>query len=87
MTARSLDHKELEDTLRMLTALSAILKAEPELPSAQFAVLEPAIGDDMIRYDNQQGCYHLAWRADELRRRLAELLGERLTDKELKPSD
>lgn len=67
--------------LRMLTALSTILKVEPELPAAQFEVLEPVIGEETVRHGNQQGCYHLAWRTDELRQRLSSVLGDRLIQK------
>lgn len=78
-----LDHRQAEDMLRMLTALSAILHAAP-LPERLYETLEPAIGPEIIRYGNPLGVMYLKERVDELRALMAGGLGDNLMDDRLK---
>jgi hypothetical protein len=61
-----------EDAMRMLTALSAILREG--LPPELYATLEPAIGPQIVRFGNPIGVHYLADRADQLRKVLLEAL-------------
>jgi hypothetical protein len=76
-----LRNDQAEDALRMLTALSAVLREG--LPPELFATLEPAIGPEIVRFGNPVGVHYLADRADQLRKVLVEALDGRLLDEHL----
>jgi hypothetical protein len=69
---------DAQDALRMVTALSAVLREG--LPPELFATLEPAIGPEVVRFGNPIGVHYLADRADKLRKVLAEALDSGLLE-------
>jgi hypothetical protein len=78
-----LNPRSAEDILRMLTALSTILRAEPFPPGRLYELLEPAIGEDIIRWPDPIATKDLALKADDLRRELSRALGDDLIDERL----
>lgn len=72
-----------QDILRMLIALSTILRSSPFPDGHLYDLLEPVIGAEIIRWPDPIAGQDLALKAEELSSDLRRALGDRLTDDRL----